>query len=395
MHNFSTNPGIKDGDLWFANDAVYGGVHNPDQMVAMPVFYKEELVAWTVALVHTTETGAIEPGGMPVSATSRFEEGMNLPPMKIGENFVLREDVVSMFQAFGLRAPQMIAVDLKARYTTADRVRTRLLELCDREGAGHACDPAIYRDINARIRPRCDIVINNSTGGGVNGDMVRQGPNGYREIMWDERLKGLEGGAEMCTLDATTINASFEGRELLMNTPPSRCLELATKMKELAIKPEWEVFSPTHIVQDVTTLIESGPDEAPYFVNLVLGAHRGFQNAMPYSARILQAMVDLLPKGCIFGVSGIGPAQLHSGINSLLLGGHARTGLEDNLCYAHGELATNVRLMERLVRIIRDLGMEPATPAGARAIMGLPRSRAKASTGLASLTQLVLWRRAG
>ncbi|MES2257125.1 MAG: 3-keto-5-aminohexanoate cleavage protein [Pseudomonadota bacterium] len=241
---------------------------------------------------------------------------------------------------------------------------------------GATCDPAIYRDINERIRARCDIVINNSTGGGVNGDMVRQGPNGYWEIMWDERIKGMEAGAEMCTLDATTINAIFEGRELLMNTPPSRCLELATRMKELGIKPEWEVFSPTHILQDVTTLIESGLDEPPYFINLVLGAHRGFQNAMPYTPRILQSMVDLLPKDCIFGVSGIGPAQLHSGINSLLLGGHARTGLEDNLYFAHGELATNVRLMERLVRIIRDLGMEPATAAEAREIMGLPRRKA-------------------
>jgi 3-keto-5-aminohexanoate cleavage enzyme len=244
---------------------------------------------------------------------------------------------------------------------------------------GATCDPAIYRDINERIRARCDIIINNSTGGGVNGDMVRQGPNGYWEIMWDERLKGLEAGAEMCTLDATTINATFEGREILMNTPPSRCLELATRMKELGIKPEWEVFSPTHILQDVATLIESGLDEAPYFVNLVLGAHRGFQNAMPYTPRILQSMVDLLPKDCIFGVSGIGPAQLHSGVNALLLGGHARTGLEDNLYYKHGELATNVRLMERLVRIIRDLGMEPATPAEARAIMGLPRRQATAA----------------
>lgn len=125
---------IRDGDLWFANDAVYGGVHNPDQMVCMPVFYEGELVAWTAALVHTTETGAVEPGGMPVSATSRFEEGMNVPPMRIGRNFELDEDVVSMFTAFGLRAPSMIAVDLKARCTTADRVRTRLLELCDREG---------------------------------------------------------------------------------------------------------------------------------------------------------------------------------------------------------------------------------------------------------------------
>lgn len=137
LHNHAKNPGIKDGDLWFANDAVYGGVHNPDQMVAMPVFHEGELIAWTAALVHTTETGAIEPGGMPVSATSRFEEGMNLPPIKIGDNFMLREDIVTMFTAFGIRAPQMIAVDLKARCTTADRVRTRLLEMVQREGPGH------------------------------------------------------------------------------------------------------------------------------------------------------------------------------------------------------------------------------------------------------------------
>ena len=137
INNYSKNPGIKDGDLWFANDAVYGGVHNPDQMVCMPVFYKKELIAWTAALVHTTETGAIEPGGMPISAKSRFEEGMNLPPMKIGENFEIRDDVVTMFEAFGIRAPAMIATDLKARCTTADRVRTRIIELCDREGAAY------------------------------------------------------------------------------------------------------------------------------------------------------------------------------------------------------------------------------------------------------------------
>ncbi len=137
METYGDNPGIHDGDLWFANDAVYGGVHNPDQMVMMPVFFEGELVAWTAALVHTTETGAIEPGGMPVSATSRFEEGMNLPPMKIGENFRLRDDIVTMFEAFGLRAQSMINVDLKARCTTADRVRRRILEVCEREGADY------------------------------------------------------------------------------------------------------------------------------------------------------------------------------------------------------------------------------------------------------------------
>jgi hypothetical protein len=55
-------------------------------------------------------------------------------------------------------------------------------------------------------------VINNSTGGGVNGDMVRQQSDGTWEISFEERLKGMDAGAEMCTLDATTIVASFPGQ---------------------------------------------------------------------------------------------------------------------------------------------------------------------------------------
>ncbi len=237
---------------------------------------------------------------------------------------------------------------------------------------GATCDPKIYRDINERIRTRCDIVINNSTGGGVHGDLVAPREDGTWEILWEERVKGMDAGAEMCTLDATTIVASFDGKELLMNTSPSRCRELAERMRARGIKPEWEVFGPTHIAQDVTTLIEAGLDEPPYFVNLVLGAHRGFQNAMPYSPRVLQMMVDLLPQGSVFCVSGIGPAQLPAAMNSLLAGGHVRTGLEDNLYYRQGEHATNMQLTERVVRLVREMGYEPATPAEAREILGLP-----------------------
>jgi hypothetical protein len=57
----------------------------------------------------------------------------------------------------------------------------------------------------------------------------------------------------MCTLDATTIIASFDNKELLMNTSPSRSRQLAAAMRDRGIKPEWEVFSPTNILQDVTT----------------------------------------------------------------------------------------------------------------------------------------------
>ncbi len=179
IHTFGESVGIHDGDLWFANDAVYGGVHNPDQGVMMPVFYEGQLIAWTVALVHTTETGAIEPGGMPVSATSRFEEGMNLPPMRIGDNFKLRPDVESMFQAFGIRAPQMIAVDLKGRCTTADRVRTRIIEMCDREG------PDFVRGL---FRKMIDTAERGSR------DLIRQLPDGkFRCVNFSDGV-GLKQG---------------------------------------------------------------------------------------------------------------------------------------------------------------------------------------------------------
>lgn len=239
---------------------------------------------------------------------------------------------------------------------------------------GATCDASVYREINSRIRDAgCGIVLNNSTGGGVHGDMLRELPGGRWEIDFDERLKGMEAGAEMCTLDATTLNMTIGDREVLMDTPLSRGRQLAVGMKARGIKPEWEVFSASHILQDASTLIGEGHDDEPYFINLVMNVHRTFQNATPYSPKNLQTMVDTLPPGAIFGVSGIGASQLEANVAALLLGGHARVGLEDNLYYRHGELATNLQLTERIVRVIHELDMETATPTEARALMGLPR----------------------
>ena len=279
--------------------------------------------------------------------------------------------------------PREIAADVQRCYDAGASV---VAVHARRPDDGATCDATIYAEINDLVRSACDIVINNSTGGGVDGDMTRQAANGYWEIMWEERLKGLEAGAEMCTLDSHTIVASFGGKELLLNTAPSRCLELAQKMQQKGIKPEWEVFNPAHILQDATTLIEAGYDKNPFF-NIVLNCDRAFQGALPYSPRILQMMIDLLPKNSVFCTSGIGPSQLPAAINTLLLGGHVRVGLEDNLFYERGVLATNIQLVERIVRIIREVGMEPATAEEARAIIGLaplhgdhPRAAASAQS---------------
>lgn len=184
-------------------------------------------------------------------------------------------------------------------------------------------------------------------------------------------MKGMRGdGVEMCTLDAQTVIASFGGKEILVATPPSRIRQMAQSMQELGIKPEWEVFSLSDIVQDVSKALDAGLDTAPFFINIVIGAN-SFQGGLPYTPRLLQTMVDNLPPKTVFNVSAIGPAQLPAAMNSLLLGGHVRVGLEDNLYYERGVLATNVQLVERLVRLVREMGYEPATAEEAREIIGL------------------------
>ena len=233
------------------------------------------------------------------------------------------------------------------------------------------CNDEIYRDINRRIRERCDIILNNSTGGGSSGDMLVPRPDGLFESSFEERLKGCEAGAEMATFDGMTFADVHGGREILVVTTPSHCETLAKRMQERGIKPEWEVFGPQHILQDVTRLIEKGYDKPPYYINMVLGADKGFQGAMPYSHDILAAMIRMLPPQSIFCVSGIGPAQLPATTQAILLGGHVRVGLEDNNYYSRGQLATNEQLVARTVRIIKELNHEPASPGEAREILGL------------------------
>lgn len=232
------------------------------------------------------------------------------------------------------------------------------------------CDPDIYRAINDGIRAECDVIINNSTGGGPNGDMLRQSADGRWEISFAARLQGTEAGAEMCTFDPQTMSQQVESKVVLFDTSWERCVELAERMQERGIKPEWEVYAPPDLLP-VRRLIEMGFDTAPHYINIVLGTDRHFSGTWPYTPRYLQIMVEELPPQSIFGVTAIGASQLPATLHGVLLGGHMRVGLEDNIYYRRGELATNVQLVERAVRLIRELDLEPATPSEARQILGL------------------------
>ena len=113
--------------------------------------------------------------------------------------------------------------------------------------------------------------------------------------------------------------------------------------------------------EDVNNLITKALIEKPYFINLVLGGMRR-QGALPATVKNLLSLIEFLPQDCIFNVTAIGPMQLSLTTLGLLMGGNIRVGLEDNIYYSKGVLATNEQLVARSARIIRELGFEVATP---------------------------------
>jgi len=136
MQNFKDDPGVgvHEGDIFYCNEASYGGIHNCDQFALMPIFSNGEHIAWASSGTHMDETGGIVPGGMIMHAKSRYEEGMNLTPIKIAENYQLKNDLLEMMVNMIGRAPRQQILDLRARCTAVDRLRMRIQQLAEQKG---------------------------------------------------------------------------------------------------------------------------------------------------------------------------------------------------------------------------------------------------------------------
>ncbi len=136
IRTFTDNPrvGIYEGDIFYASESTYGGIHNCDQMAVMPIFYEGKLIAWASAGTHIFETGGISPGGMMATAKSRYDEGMSLTPIKIADNYQIRDDIVEMTVNFISRAPRQQNLDLRARISAVDRLRMRIQQLAEQKG---------------------------------------------------------------------------------------------------------------------------------------------------------------------------------------------------------------------------------------------------------------------
>jgi len=125
--------GVHDGDAFIHNDARYGNIHNTDQSMILPVFHDGELIAWVATIIHEGENGAKEPGGMPSSSESAYDDGIRMSPFKIIEKGVLRRDLLTFLQN-SVREPQLQYQDLKVKYYSALRIKERLLALVQEVG---------------------------------------------------------------------------------------------------------------------------------------------------------------------------------------------------------------------------------------------------------------------
>lgn len=125
--------GVRRGDSFFFNDPFYGGVHPADMGLCVPVFSDDKLVCFTGAVVHTGESGGTDPGGLSSSSRSKYDEGILVPPIKIGEDYTLKEDLLNMLAAMNRDSRTMI-LDIKARLAAARIAERRILELIGEKG---------------------------------------------------------------------------------------------------------------------------------------------------------------------------------------------------------------------------------------------------------------------
>ena len=130
----SDNPGIRDGDMFLANDPWVGAAHQQDVMLICPVFWKGELFCWVTNCLHQYDIGGITPSSFCGSAENAFEEGILIPPVKIVEGNEIRRDIEELYLRAS-RKPEAVALDFRAQLAGNITARDRIIALIRRYGA--------------------------------------------------------------------------------------------------------------------------------------------------------------------------------------------------------------------------------------------------------------------
>jgi 3-keto-5-aminohexanoate cleavage enzyme len=252
---------------------------------------------------------------------------------------------------------QLGAVAAKARAAGAAMIHVH----CRNDDGTNTHDVERFRAAYEAIRAASDLIVQFSTGGAIGMTPA-------------ERAAPLVLRPEMATLTCGTVNF---GDDVFENSFPIM-RGIAAELTRYGIAPELEIFDRGHL-SNALLLAKQGHLRLPQHVDFVLGVPGG----LDASVENLVDCVRALPAGCTWTVAGIGRMQLPLAMTAIAMGGHVRVGLEDNIYYSRGRLATNEELVARVVRIAGELGRPIATPDEARRILRLPALATAAAAGAA------------
>ena len=277
-------------------------------------------------------------------------------------------DTVGKHPDMPVTPEQIAASAIKAAKAGAAVVH---LHVRDPETGEGSRDPALYRELVERMRDSdTDVVLNLTTGMG--GDVYFGPPEAPMQLgnatdmaSAETRLEHVtELKPEICTLDCGSMNFG-EGNYVMTNTVDMLRV-MAKGIQDAGVKPEVEIFDFGHL-WFVKQMMSEGLLDPPPLYQLCLGVPYGAEA----NTQTMKAMVDNLPAGAIWAGFGLGPMQMPMVAQAMLLGGHVRVGLEDNLYLDRGVFASNAQLVDRAVTIVESLGGRVQSPVEARETLGL------------------------
>lgn len=248
----------------------------------------------------------------------------------------------------------------------------------DPETGKPSSDVNLYREVASKVKSRCDMILCITTGGGLG--MTTEQRVASVPLLKPELASFNFGSMNFALFHALDVykdfGQSWEGEYLAMtenfifpNTFQS-LREFASAFAENGTQPELEVYD-LGMVNNIAFMLNKGHLKRPVYIQFVMGILGGMP-AEPDNVLFMYNTAKKLLGDFTWSVCAAGRHQFNMCTLSLLLGGNARVGLEDNLYLEKGVKAkSNAEQVEKIVRIARELGLEPATPAEAREILAL------------------------
>ena len=265
---------------------------------------------------------------------------------------------------------------------TPEQIATSALEAADAGAAIvhlHVRDPDtgkgtrdvdLYRRAVELVRAtNTDVIVNLTAGMG--GDLMIGSPDPLQFEEGTDLVNGLDRLAhveelrpDICSLDCGTLNFG-EGSSVYVSTP-DMLRDMAKRVREIGVKPELEVFD-TGNLWFANQMVAEGLIDDPPWIQLCTGIPYG----MPTDPGLLASLTRLLPDDAEFTTFGISSMQMPWVAQAILLGGHVRVGLEDNLYLERGVFASNAQLVERARQIVELMGARVQNSDQARETLGL------------------------